>query len=178
MNFIWDNLFRDAGERKGLRESLRQNILFQDLNPLELRLLQRIVNVRTYRAGEPIFKQGETGVGMYIILSGSVDIITQEIEITTGKSNVNPVILLKPKDFFGELALVEREGRRSASAFAHEDSVLVGFFKPDLIEIIDRNPTAGVKILMRLAEVLGTRLHQTTAKISELKREKLNEKEL
>lgn len=177
MNFIWDNLFRDTGERKGLRESLRQNILFQDLDPLELRLLQRIVNVRSYRAGEPVFKQGEAGVGMYIILSGSVDIITQEIDITTGRSHTSPVTLLKAKDFFGELALVEREGRRSATAIAHENAVLIGFFKPDLIEIIDRNPTAGVKILMRLAEVLGTRLHQTTAKISELKKEKFNEKE-
>ena len=60
---------------------------------------------------------------------------------------------------------------RSASAKSAEDSVLLGFFKRDLIELLERNPATGVKVVFRLAEVLGQRLKDTTDKITKLKTE-------
>ncbi len=174
VNYIWDNLFLQKSENRGLRESLKKNILFQDLQFQELKLVQKIINVRHYRPGEIIFKQGEVGVGMYIILSGVVNIYVEELQAQTSAPVTTLVIQLKEGDFCGELALVENEGRRSASASAQEESVLIGFFKPDLIEIIERSPSAGVKILMRLGEVLGARLRQTTARITELKKDSKN----
>lgn len=171
VDFIWQNLFREAEGKRGLRERLRENVLFQDLNPREIFTMENIVNVRHYRPGEPIFKQGEVGVGMYIIISGLVNIFVEELQPTTGENKSTLVTQLKAGDFFGELALVENEGRRSASATAHEECVLIGFYKPDLLDLVDRHPSIGVKILMRLGEVLGTRLRQTTARISELKKD-------
>lgn len=171
MDYVWENLFRENGKNQSLRQKLKENILFQDLNFNELKLVEKIVNVRNYRPGEPIFKQGEVGVGMYIITTGTVNIYVEELQAQTGATYTTHVTQLKTGDFFGELALVESEGRRSASATAHEETVLIGFFKPDLLEIVERNPSAGVKILMRLGEVLGTRLRQTTARITELKKE-------
>ncbi len=171
VNYLWDNLFREKDKNKNLRQRIKENILFQDLNFQELKLVENIVNVRHYRPGEPIFKQGEVGVGMYIILSGVINIYVEELQAQTGAPYTTHVTQLKSGDFFGELALVEIEGRRSASATAHEESVLIGFYRPDLMEIVERSPSAGVKILMRLGEVLGSRLRQTTARITELKRE-------
>lgn len=171
VNYVWENLFRSNDKNQNTREKLRQNILFQDLNYQELTLVERIVNVRHYRPGETIFRQSEVGVGMYIIISGIVNIYVEELDAQSGASQTTHVTQLKAGDFFGELALVENEGRRSASATAHEESLLIGFYKPDLIEIVDRSPSAGVKILMRLSEVLGARLRQTTSRITELKKE-------
>lgn len=171
IDYLWVNLFRDSGKDRSLRQNLKQNILFQDLSSTELRLVEKIVNVRHFRPGEHIFKQGEVGVGMYIVVSGIINIYVEELHATTGAAYTTHVTQLKTEDFFGELALVEHEGRRSASATAHEETVLIGFFKPDLMEIVERNPTAGVKILLRLGEVLGSRLRQTTARITELKKE-------
>lgn len=170
VDFLWDNLFLGRG-KKSVRESLRHCILFQDLSPIELRLVENIVNVRNYRQGENVFRQGEVGVGMYIVVSGTVNIHIEELNSATNETRTSHVTQLKPGSFFGELALVEHEGRRSATATANDEVVLIGFFKPDLIEIVERNSTAGVKILMRLGEVLGTRLRQTTARITELKKE-------
>lgn len=171
VNFIWDNLFIDSNETQNIRGNLKKNILFQDLQFNELRLVQNIVNIRHYRPGENIFKQGEVGVGMYIIISGVVNIYVEELQAQTSSPVTTHVTQLRAGDFFGELALVENEGRRSASASAHEESLLIGFYKPDLMEIIERSPSAGVKILLRLGEVLGTRLRQTTARITELKKD-------
>lgn len=170
MNYIWENVFRNQSKTSTLRERLKQNLLFSDLNVFELKLVEKIVNVRHYRPGESIFKQGEVGVGMYIIMSGTVNIHIEELQPTTSQSITTHVTQLKTGEFFGELALVENEGRRSASAISHDECVLIGFYKPDLFEIIERNPSAGVKILLRLGEVLGFRLRETTARITELKK--------
>jgi CRP/FNR family transcriptional regulator, cyclic AMP receptor protein len=171
MNFMWENLFDRSDKGQSTRTALKTNILFQDLNLRELRLVENIVNVRNFRPGENIFKQGEVGVGMYIIQSGSVNVTTEELDASSSVVKVNHVTQLKKGGFFGELALVEDNGRRSASCAAHEEAILVGFFKPDLMELVERNPSAGIKILLRLGEVLGTRLKETTSRLSALARE-------
>jgi CRP/FNR family transcriptional regulator, cyclic AMP receptor protein len=170
VNFVWENLFRQNNRSESIRSQLKRNVLFQDLNFRELSLLEKIINVRNYRPGENIFKQGEVGVGMYIIISGIVNLYTEEIDATTSAPVSTHVTQLETGDFFGELALAENEGRRSASATAHNECILIGFFKPDLLEIVERNPTAGVKILMRLSEVLGARLKKTTGLLSTFKK--------
>lgn len=171
VNFLWENLFDFASGQHSTISVLKENILFQDLNFKELRMLENIVNVRNYRPGESVFRQGEVGVGMYLIAKGSVNVYVEEFAPQTGEIQPNLVTQLKQGGFFGEMALVEDNGRRSASVSAHDECVLIGFFKPDLIELVERNPSAGVKILMRLGEVLSTRLRETTAKITELKKE-------
>ncbi len=170
MKFLWDNFFGVNKAEKSKFQILKENFLFRDLSLVELKLVERIVNVRNFRAGEKVFRQGEVGVGMYIICQGSVNVFTEELDMETQTQKPVFVTRLFAGDFFGELALVEENGRRSATVSAHEDSVLIGFFKPDLLEIVNRNPEAGVKILMQLGEVLGSRLRETTQKISELKR--------
>jgi len=169
-HFLWENLIRKSKNENFSRSSLKSNFLFQDLSPIELSLIEKIVNVRNYRVGETIFRQGEVGVGMYIIVKGNVNIYVEETTPETGKIQNTHVTQLHEDDFFGDLALVEENGRRSATAVANDECILIGFFKPDLIEITQRNPVAGVKILMRLGEALGARLRQTTAKITEMKK--------
>ena len=168
--FLWKNLFKKEKNADSIQAKLKANVLFQDLNFSELSFVEKIVHLRNYHTGEIIFRQSEVGVGMYIISKGSVNIYVEEVEPKTGEIKSNHVTQLKEGDFFGDLALVEDNGRRSASAIANEDCVLIGFFKPDLMEVANRNPSAGVKILLRLGEVLGARLVETTAKISELKK--------
>lgn len=160
-NFFWDNLFKSNRKDSSIISALKNNILFKDLTPLELNLVQNIVNVRQYQKGESVFKYGEAGVGMYLIVSGSIDISLEQRHITK----------LKDGDFFGEIALVEENGRRTATAEATDETTLIGFFKPDLMEVTNRNPAAGVKILFRLSQVLGTRLLETTALIRTFKRD-------
>lgn len=171
VDFLWENLFKTSRREKSLRQKLRENILFQDLSASEIKLVENIVNLRSYRPGESIFRQGEAGVGMYIISSGIVNIHTEELVPQTGEVKTNLITQLKEGYFFGDMALVEPDSRRSATAIAHEECTLIGFFKPDLIEICERNPSAGVKILFRLGEVLSTRLRETTHRITELKKD-------
>lgn len=166
MNFMWENIFKKSRNENDIGSILSENILFKDLTKRELRFVKNLVHIRHYKPGEPVFKQGEIGVGMYIIIHG-------ELDITLENNDSSPVYVtkLEPFDFFGEIALIEENGRRSANAVASKELKLLGFFKPDLQEIIERNPSTGAKILIRLAQVLGHRLKETSNKISNLKSE-------
>jgi CRP/FNR family cyclic AMP-dependent transcriptional regulator len=166
---LWDNLFRRTTPERAVSAILKETILFQDLTPRELTFVNHIVHPRNYQKDEIIFHRGETGVGMYIIVSGGVDITIPEHRALPEQGITDIVIArLGAGDFFGELALVEEGGRRSATAKASRATELIGFFKPDLLEILERNPSAGVKITLRLGEVLGRRLKDTTERVSVL----------
>ena len=175
---MWDNLFRRSDENQEVFEALRQTFVFQPLSKKELGFVQDTVHVRAFKAGETIFRQGEIGVGMYIILRGALEIFVDHSLEDDKPARSHMVTRLKSGDFLGELSLVETSSRRTATAVAAEESLLVGFFKPDLFEILDRQPATGVKILLRLSEVLGRRLKQTTLKVTELKDDirRMNEK--
>lgn len=173
VNYLWENVFKRSAREKDLAAFLSENLLFQDLSARELKLVEEIVHIRNYRTGEIIFRQGEIGIGMYMIVKGSVDIIVDESNEALELANAQEMFItrLVSGDFFGELSLVETNGPRSATARAHEDSILIGFFKPDLLQILDRSPSTGVKVLFRLGSVLGKRLKETTDKISQLRKE-------
>lgn len=172
VNFQWDNLFKKHIQGDAVTNALKENILFKSLTKRELGFLETIVHERHFRAGETIFRQGELGVGMYVVVKGSVDIFVRDRQIHKDDPNKDLFVTrLEKDDFFGELSLVEDNGRRNATAIAFSDTIVVGFFKPDLMSLLERSPATGVKVVYKLAEVLGKRLRDTTDKISHLKAE-------
>jgi hypothetical protein len=53
--------------------------IFSDLDEKELVEIEKIVYRRQYKKGEPIFRMGDPGLGMYIIVEGTVEIL-EELE--------------------------------------------------------------------------------------------------
>ena len=107
VNPLWENIFRKSSENDDVLHILGNNILFTDLGKRELRFVSDIIHVREYRAGEKVFNQGEIGVGMYLVVKGSVDIVVEE---TSGQREADKNIFitrLSRGDFFGELSLIE-----------------------------------------------------------------------
>lgn len=175
INLLWENLFKKEEKSQKIANLLHQNKIFSSLTRRELKVVEELVHERHYRAGETIFRQSEVGIGMYIISKGAVDISVVEMDDVTASpaDKFSEVLITKLQrgDFFGELSLVEDTGKRTAHATASEDSILIGFFKPDLNVILQSHPAIGAKITMNLAEVIGKRLKSTTEKISQLRNE-------
>jgi CRP/FNR family transcriptional regulator, cyclic AMP receptor protein len=167
---LWENVLRRRNSESDIIHFLKSSFLFQDLTQSEVDFLSQLVHIRHYQAGEAIFRQGDSGVGMYLILNGTVDIIMHDPSSESANKEDNEIFItrLEKGDFFGELSLVEEPSYRSATAVSLSPSILVGFFKPDLLQIIQRNPLTGNKISLRLAEILGRRLRETTEKVTEL----------
>lgn len=167
--FLWLDLFSRKSESEiTVLSTLKSNQLFIKLTQRELNYVSKIVHMRSYEPGESVFAQYEKGLGMYMIARGAIDIRIRD------KHNNGDLLVttLGPGSFFGELALVDTDNQRTASAFAQGPTTLVGFFKPDLLEIMERKPETGVKILFQLSKVMGRRLNETTELLTTLSKEK------
>ena len=161
-NGLWVNIFRLGPRNESLAEILQNIPLFGELTSKELRILEQVVHLRKYEANEPVFLENEPGAGMYIIRSGRIDIVLKH-------NTENPILLaeLDTGDFFGEMALLG-DTSRSATALARERSELIGFFQPDLLEIINLHPVMGAKITFGLAKTLSERLRYTNTQLREI----------
>ena len=159
-NSIWYNFFRKSSEEDNSLEAFLSRVpIFSQLTARELRKLAAIVHRREYTASEYVFSQGDPGLGMYVVQDGQVEII-----FTDPAGVKKNLAVLRPGDFFGELSLLD-ESPRSASAIAKGHSRIIGFFRPDLIDLLNRSPKSGTKILFKLGEVIGTRLRITNEQL-------------
>ena len=159
---IWGSIFRLSPHKSTHAEILRNIPLFSDLTPRELKVLEGAVHHRTYQAGETVFVESEPGAGMYVIQSGHVSIVLHH-------NQENRILLadLEPGEFFGEMALLG-DTTRSATAVARDRSELIGFFHPDLLEIINLHPHIGAKIAFGLSKTLAERLRYTNSQLREV----------
>lgn len=132
--------------------ALRDVPLFKDLKDGELKRIMKVLHVRQYAADEVVFREGQTGAGMYIIKSGEVDIVLH-LDDGTDKT----LVTLRDRQFFGELALLESVGR-TASCVVRKPSVLLGIFQSDLEHLIDRDSRLGARVIWNLARLTGARL--------------------
>jgi CRP-like cAMP-binding protein len=104
--------------------------------------------VKTFEPGQVIFKEGETGDQMFIIIQGEV-----EIRKKTSMDTARTLITFKPGDVFGEMALIENKPR-SATAVATKASRMLVMNEPLFLAMIERNPDFARKMIQVLSERL------------------------
>ena len=133
---------------------LTQSPLFRNLDEAERVQILIIGQMRSFKANEVIFREGDDGDGLFIVLKGSVRISKQS---ATGEE---ALAVLEPPAFFGEMAMIDLSAR-AADAIANEDTDL--FFIPlrELRSVIDAYHKLALKILYALCEVLAQRLRET-----------------
>jgi CRP-like cAMP-binding protein len=133
---------------------LTQSPLFRNLDESERVQILIIGQVRSFKAGEVLFREGDAGDGLFVVMKGSVRISKQ------GATGEEALAVLEAPAFFGEMALID-VSTRAADAIANEDSDL--FFIPlqELRSVIDAYHKIALKILYALCEVLAQRLRET-----------------
>ncbi len=149
-NSFWGDIF-NYSKKSDIVQILRGIPVFQGLTKFDLIKVSKLLHLRSYKKDEYIFRENEPGESMYIIQSGSVKISKK------AKKTSNTLAILDKGSFFGEVSLVDEEAR-TATATAQVDSQLLGFFRADLMQLIDRNPRLASFILYQLSMVLGKRL--------------------
>jgi CRP-like cAMP-binding protein len=120
---------------------LRHAKILEGLPESELRSLEKQMKTVHHPAGHEIVVKGDNGVGFMIILDGTVTVDTVQ-----GKARK-----LGPGDSFGEMALLDHEGR-SANIKANTDVSLATIpewnFKPFLKE----HPEVAFRLLQVLSQ--------------------------
>ncbi len=133
---------------------LLKSPLFHNLDEQERAQILIAGQMRVYKPGEVVFKEGDQGDGMFVVVKGSIRISKQS---PTGEE---ALAVLEPHAFFGEMALIDFSPR-AADAIAHDESEL--FFIPlkELRSLIENHHHLALKILYALCEVLAQRLRET-----------------
>lgn len=96
-------------ENESVVRMLEKVPIFSQLNDRQLRRLVRDSMERTFPEGTMVVKQGDKGVGFYLLLDGHVDVRRKGRRLAS----------LGPGHFFGEMALFDEEPR-SADVIATE----------------------------------------------------------
>lgn len=155
-----------------IKTTLAEVEIFNSLTEDELFQLEQIVHLRVYRPQEIIVRQGDPGVGMFIIHSGTADIMLTVPSATVKvrkegntfaeieNEGLIQLARLSEFQFFGEMSLLDGD-RRAATVIAIEPTYVVGFFRADLIELISRSPKLGFKIIFRLSQLMNLRLQES-----------------
>ena len=177
LRFFWEShpILKRRGDN--LVEFIKKIDVFHNFSGLELLFLIKGLHYRRFSKGEVVFRENDIGVGFYLISKGGVDI---EVETTTSISREKTsrkVISLKRNDYFGELALLQEEHIRSASAIANSPCELYGILRPDLDVLINERPAVAVKLLQAISLIISNRLYSLTSEFKklEVKMKKLEE---
>jgi CRP/FNR family transcriptional regulator, cyclic AMP receptor protein len=114
--------------------------------------------VRSYGAGQVVFRKGDPGDGLYGVLAGCVAV---ELAASSGRKLV--LWRLAPGAFFGEVALLDGQGR-TAEATARVASELLFLGRDAFRCVLARHPGVG----QRLSEHLSGQVRRATEVIADL----------
>jgi uncharacterized membrane protein len=124
---------------------------FALLDEEERATLASQVEVVRHPAGHLLFSVGDPGESLYVIRSGVIEVFV--------KNDTGQRIVLEtagPKDFFGEMSLLDG-GPRTASVMVAEDLEALRVDRDDILRLLEKHPTAAVDLL----SAMGRRLRQT-----------------
>ena len=138
-------------------EALRPVWLFSELSDEELESISSFTFDKSFDPGELIMEEGQTGNGLYVIVSGNVEVLKGDLED-------NPQVLATQGagDVFGEMALLG-EWPRTASVRALDTVQCLGMDRWVFLSQLERQP----KVTIRLLQILAQRLRDSDARLAE-----------
>lgn len=113
---------------------------------------------KVYKDGDVFVRQGETGDCMYEILDGTVEVLREK----SGQEVC--LAVLSKGDFFGEMAIFEKEVR-SATVRAMGEVRAITIDKKTLLRRISEDPSLAFRILEKMAN----RIRELDVEIERLK---------
>ena len=144
--------------------------LFQDLEEREVQQVLEHTKPRLFEAEAVIIREGDPGNSLFIMQTGEVEItkqLTLVLDEDTPKERVFIRLKAEQGVFFGEMALLENE-TRSATVTALSDCSVLELHRKDFLDLVEQNPAMGVKLLLRLAQVLSQHLRKTNQDVVKL----------
>ena len=139
-------------------DHLRNVPIFTDLTDSDLTKIASKMVPRVYEKGQMILLEESMGETFFIITQGAV-------KVTRLSADGREVILaiLGESDFFGEMSLLDGEGR-SANIVANEDAKVLTLSRNDFLDCLESYP----KIAIALLEELAIRLRKSDQQIESL----------
>ena len=116
-----------------------------------LHLFRDLPEVRLFSPGQYIFRKGDDGSHMYMVIEGEVDVLVGRAVVETAR----------PGAFLGEMALI-LPSRRTASARARTDCRVFPIDAARFQELVSETPSFALDVMKALA----LRLRRTTEHVA------------
>lgn len=126
-------------------DALKRVPLFASLSTPDLETLTRSLRERRYPEGATIVREGEPGLGFFLIADG-------EVEVSRSGHSVRR---LGPGEFFGELALL-RDAPRAATVTAVTPTRCLQLVRWDFRALVSAHPDLAVALLGVVSGWLAT----------------------
>lgn len=136
-------------EEQPIRATLANVPFLAGLGNDSLEAIEAFSFRKTFQPQEMIVEEGRTANGMYVVISGKV-------EVVKGLDGENPQVLATfgPGEPFGEMALMG-EWKRTASVRAMEETECLGIDRWVFLAYLEREPQIAIKMLQMLAQRLA-----------------------
>lgn len=132
----------------------------QRLTPMEIHFLASLSREESYGPAEAIFREGEPGEAMYVVLDGTVLIS----KFVPGGGDEG-LAFLGRGEYFGEMAVLDHLPR-SASASAHTSGAVVLAIARSVAEgILDTQKASSTRLLKLLCSMASQRLLESDDKL-------------
>jgi len=125
--------------------------LFKNLESKYIKGISQICTERDFKAGDHLMKQGEDGIGLFIILSGKV-----KIEKTDASGRQVELASNGPGDVMGELAVLDG-AKRTATVTATEPTKCLVLASWEFMSFMKVHPEVAIQIL----PIVVTRFRET-----------------
>jgi CRP/FNR family transcriptional regulator, cyclic AMP receptor protein len=122
-------------------ELLQRVPIFSDLDRRELERIAGSMKPRTFRAGDKVTSEGESGAGFFVIEDG-------EATVTIGGAERRR---LGPGDYFGEVALLN-ESARTATITAETDLRCYGMTSWEFRPLVETHSSIAWKLLQAMSK--------------------------
>ncbi len=123
--------------------------LFKTLPESEIHYLAESLTTRQVADGTVLFYEGDTGQHFYVLREGEIQIVKG---INTPDERV--INVREPGDFIGEMSLINRDGKRTASVRACGPAKLWEMTRADFDALLTRHPN----LAYEMVRVLSNRL--------------------
>ncbi len=141
-------------------KGLAEIVLFRGLEESDLQAILQIARMESFDAGAVIFKEGDAGDAMYLVLDGKV-----RISRMTPLGSEEALAILGANQAFGEMSVVEDRAERSATAIAHEDCFLLALDREPFQKLLIQSPGLAHVVLWNAVRTLSARLRATNDKM-------------
>lgn len=126
---------------EGAVDLLKRVPIFSDLDGKELERIASSMKERTFRAGDTVTSEGQSGIGFFVIDSG-------QAKVTVGGDERRR---LGPGDYFGEVALLN-ESARTATITAESDLKCYGLTSWEFRPLVETHGSIAWKLLQAMSK--------------------------
>lgn len=130
--------------------------MFHDFEWAQIEALSSYLRVYRARPGTILFREGDKGDFMCILIKGNLEIHKED-----NRRIDKTVTTVHPGRSIGEMTMVDGEPR-SATAVVAETSMLAVLTQEKFMQIMREKPALAAKMLLRIAQLLSQRLRLTS----------------